>query len=198
MPRIDAGREFVTEVQQRSTFVTVVAWVFIVLSGFATVISILQNILVFTVFRDAEINQAMRANAAGSMPAAAAFMAEHFHLFFLAFLLVSTFTLASSIGLLKRRNWARLSFVGIMVLGILWNLGGLVLQFLMFSSMEEPFSAGGPHPGLRASPFSMTLLVGMAVVNVLLAVGLSVLFGWIAKRLLAPAVREEFIHAAEA
>ena len=187
-----------TEEQQRSTFVTAVAWVFIVLSGFATVISILQNIMIFTMFRGAEISQAMRANPPAGMPPAASFMAEHFHLFFLAFLLVSAFTLASSIGLLKRRNWARLSFVGIMALGILWNLGGLVFQFLMFSSMAEPFSAGGPHPGMRASPFSMTLLVGMAVVNVLLAVGLSVVFGWIAKRLLAPAVREEFIHAAEA
>lgn len=184
------------DVQQRSTFVTAVAWVFIVLSGFATVISILQNIMVFTVFRGPEFRQAMHPSA--GMPAAAAFMAEHFHLFFLAFLLISAFTLASSVGLLKRRNWARLSFVGVMALGILWNLGGLVLQFLMFSSMWEPFSAVEPHSGLRAGPFSMTLLVGMAVVNVLLATGLSVLFGWIAKRLLAPAVREEFIHAAEA
>ncbi|MFT3761341.1 MAG: hypothetical protein QM761_01780 [Pseudoxanthomonas sp.] len=176
------------QVQQRSTFVTVLAWIFIVLSGFSTVISILQNIMIFTVFRSPEISQAMQAPPPSDMPPAAAFMTSHFHLFFLAFLLASAFTLTSSIGLLKRWNWARLCFVGIMGLGILWNLGGLVLQFSMFSSMQDQFSAAASHGGPNMQPF----FIAIAVVSALFAVGFSVLFGWIARRLLSPAIAAEF------
>jgi hypothetical protein len=178
----------VLQVQQRSTFVTVLAWIFIVLSGFGTVIAILQNIMVFTVFRGPEISQAMQAPAPPGMPSAAAFMTSHVYLFFLAFLLASAFTLASAIGLLKRWNWARLCFVGMMVLGILWNLGGLALQFSMFSSMQHQFSGANMHGGPDMQPF----LIAIAVVSVLFAVVFSVLFGWITKRLLSPAVAAEF------
>lgn len=176
------------QVQQRSTFVTVLAWIFIALSGFGTIISILQNIMIFTVFRSPEISQAMQAPPPPDMPAAAAFMASHIYLFFLAFLLISGFTLASSIGLLKRWNWARLCFIGIMLLGIVWNLGGLVVQFSMFSSMQHQFSAAATHGGPDMQP----VFIAFAVVSVLFAVGFSVLFGWIAKRLLSPAVAAEF------
>ena len=42
-------------IAQRSTFVTVVAWVFIVLSGFGTLISLLQNLMIQTVFTSPEV-----------------------------------------------------------------------------------------------------------------------------------------------
>jgi hypothetical protein len=178
----------VVEVQQRSTFVTVVAWIFIALSGLSTVISILQNIMVWTLFRSPEVSHAMQAPRPPGVPPIAAFMTTHFHLFFLAFLLVSAFTLASSIGLLKRWNWARLCFVGMMVLGIVWNLGGLALQFSMFSSMQEQFSTIPMQDG----PDMQSFLIAMAIVGVLFAIGFSALYGWIAKRLLSPQIAEEF------
>src|SRR5690242_17763652 len=105
-----------TEDRNQSTFVTVVAWIFIVISGFGTVIAILQNVMVQTVFRDSGMAQAMQTPPPGTPPLSA-FMAMHLPWVFFAFLLISTFTLISSVGLLKRRNWARLSFVGLMVLG---------------------------------------------------------------------------------
>ncbi|MCK4816308.1 hypothetical protein KA005_11115, partial [bacterium] len=43
--------------QPKSTFVTVLAWIFIVLAGFATSISILQNIMIILIFPVEEINQ---------------------------------------------------------------------------------------------------------------------------------------------
>lgn len=177
-----------TQAQHRSTFVTVLAWVFIVLSGFSTLISILQNILLFTVFLSPEASQALQAPPPPDLPPVMAFMTAHLYVFFIAFLLVSTFTFASAIGLLRRWNWARLCFVGIMVLGVLWNIGGLALQFSMFSSMQREFSATAMHGGADMQPF----FISIVVFNVLFAVGFSVLFGWIAKRLLSPAVAAEF------
>lgn len=178
----------VIEAQHRSTFVTVVAWIFIVLSGFSTLISILQNIMLFTVFLDPDVSQAMQAPPPPDMPPAMAFMTAHFYVFFVAFLIISVLTLASAIGLLKRWNWARLCFVGIMILGILWNLGGLALQFSMYSTMHREFSSAATHGGPDMQPF----FISIVVLSVLFAVGFSVLFGWIAKRLLSSAVAAEF------
>lgn len=177
-----------SEDRKQSTFVTVVAWIFIALSGFGTVISVLQNIMVQTVFRRADMSQAMQAPS--DAPPIAAFMAAHLQWLFLAFLLVSAFMLASSIGLLKRHNWARLSFIGLLSLAILWQVVGFVVQISMFSSMRERFSAEAVQGGLDMGPF----FVAIAVVSALFAVGFSVLFGWIIKRLLSPAIVAEFIR----
>lgn len=177
-----------TYLQQRSTFVTALAWIFIVLSGFTTIISILQNILVFTMSRSSGMGPSMQAPLAQGMPPAAAFLANHIQLFFLAFLLVSAFAFVSSIGLLMRQNWARLCFIGFMAFAIAWQLGGLALQFSMFPFMRQQFSA----PATQGGPDMLSILIAIAVVSVLFTIGFTVLFGWITKRLLSPAIVAEF------
>lgn len=171
---------------QRSTFVTVVAWIFIVLSGFGTLIAILQNIMIHTIFNGWEMQQAMQAPPPPGLAPVAMFMTTHIQLFFAMFLFVSAAMFASSVGLLKRKNWARLAFVGLMILGIVWNLGGLILQFTMFSSMQDSFAGAPGAPDMK--PF----FIAMAVESALFALGFSGLFVWIAKRLLSPAVVREF------
>jgi len=178
----------VDQAQNRSTFITVMAWIFIVVSGFCTVISILQNIMIFTVFRSPEFNQALQAPPPPDMPPIMVFMINNFHILFIAFLIFSVFILVSSVGLLKRWNWARLCFIGIMVLGIIWNLGGIALQFIMFSSMQEQFAAN-THPD---APDMQFFVYAIEVISVLFAVGFSILFGWITKCLLSPKIIAEF------
>lgn len=134
----------------RSTFVTVLAWIFIALAGFATFISILQNIMIAFVFPMAQMQAAATQQGA---PWFAAWMIQHFQLFFLLFLVASASCLAAAIGLLRRKNWARLLFIALMLLGIAWNVAGLVLGAFFLSSF--PFgqafpgrsSGGGPLPG---------------------------------------------------
>lgn len=173
-------------IAQKSTFVTVVAWVFIVLSGFGTLISLLQNLMIQTVFTSPEVVQAAQGPAPPGAPPFAVFMLRHMVAVFVFFLLVQVLTLASSVGLLMRRNWARRLFIGVMAFGIVWNLGGLVLQFAMFSSMREQFAAIPDAPDMRA------FFIGIAIVCVVFALGFSALFGWIAKRLMSPQVVAEF------
>ena len=175
-----------SEETNRSTFVTVVAWIFIVLSGFMTVMAILQNIMFHTMFSSVEFRHAMEAQPPSGAPPFATFMISHFQLFLVAMLVVSVTTFVSSIGLLKRQNWARFFFVGLMVLGIVWNLSGLFMQLSMFSSMRAQFAAAPGAPDMGPA------LIAIAVVSALFALAFCGLFGWIAKRLLSREVATEF------
>ena len=171
----------------KSTFVTVLAWIFIVLSGFATLIGVLQNIMIQTMFNDPKFSEGL-AKAPQNVPASVGFMASNFKLIFAALLACFVVTLISSIGLLKRRNWARLVFIGIMALGIIWNIGGLLLQFTMFSSF--PSFPKAPH---EAEAFQ-SMFVTMMVFSAVIAVAFAVLFGWIIKRLISQPIVAEFVR----
>lgn len=169
----------------RSTFVTVLAWIFIVLSGFGTLISLLQNIMIHLMFPASQMEQAMAGQPADA-PAFAMFMAANIRLFFAFFLLVSAATLFASVGLLRRWNWARWAFVGLMAVGIAWNIAGFGFQLFMFSSMVPPDVPGPQAEQVR------TMITAMLVVGGVMAAGMSVLFGWIIKRLLSRPIADEF------
>jgi len=174
----------------RSSFVTVTAWIFIALSGFASLISILQNIMIQTLFHSQEFAQAMHEMPQNTPPIAgfnfAGFMFHHFPQFFLLFLVISLTTLVFSIGLLLRKNWARLCFIGLMFFAILWQIGGIVLQLFMFSFMRGQFTQ------IPNAPDMSVVFIAFAVIGVLFALGFSVLFGWIARKLMSRPIAAEF------
>ncbi len=125
---------------ERSTFVTVLAWIFILMSGFSTVMAVFQYVVMSFVMPLARMQASLdelKARGDMPMPPGAEFMFGHMRLIFGAFLLLSAITLLTSIGLLKRRNWARLVFICLMALGIVWNIAGLFLQQLMLSGFPR-------------------------------------------------------------
>ncbi|MGA7828464.1 MAG: hypothetical protein WCA04_12420 [Geobacteraceae bacterium] len=171
---------------RRSTFVNVLAWIFIVLGSFATFISILQNIMVRVLFRKDEMTQVLQqAESSKQIPAAANFMFHHIDSFLLIFLVVSVTSVVSAIALLKRKNWARIVFIVLMSLGIAWNLGGLVLQFTLFNTIPQMAGMAVPA-GFEA------MMIIMKIANVLMVVAISILFGWIIKKLTSPLIKAEF------
>jgi hypothetical protein len=173
--------------QRRSTFVNVLAWIFIVLGGFATFISILQNIMIRMMFNKEQISQSIKqAESAQNMPAFANFMFKHSDLIFLFFLIVSVMSFVSAIALLKRKNWARIVFIILMSLGIVWNIVGTVLQFTMFNNMPEMAGSGAPPE------FAKMMLI-MKIAGVIMALGISVLFGWVIKKLTSLQIKTEFV-----
>lgn len=173
----------------KSTFVTTLAWIFIVLAGFATPISILQNIMFAVVFSSEQTEKAVNTSRAGdNVPPLIGFMFSHFRLYFFAFFLVSVTTLVAAIGLLKRQNWARLVFVGLMIFGMAWSVLSIAIQEIIFSSNTGP-------PSRRADPTFGTMMLLMRIFTALFALALAGLWGWIAKRLISPKVRAEFTAA---
>lgn len=173
-------------ISQKSSFVTVLAWIFIALSGFGTLIGILQCVMIMTVFNTPEMSQAMQAPAPPGSPALAVFMMKHMVAFFVAVLAVNMLTLASSIGLLLRHEWARRVLIGVLTLGIAWNIAGLALQVPMLSNMRAQFASMPGAPDMGA------FFVAILVVSCVFALGFSVLFGWIIKRLVSQPIVAEF------
>ncbi len=175
----------------QSIFVTVLAWIFIAFTGFATFISLLQNIMIGFMLPVEEMNAAFSKGAAAEeIPAFARFMFSNIRIWFAAFFVIVAALLATSIGLLKRKNWARISFIAFMGLGIAWNVFGLVMQHVMLSSFPTPTMPVSEVDAFSADFESMRMV--MQVFMLAMAVGMSVLFGWIIKRLVSPQVRAEF------
>jgi hypothetical protein len=170
--------------------VTVVAWIFIILAGFAMVISVLQNIMINLMFPVEEMNEAMKEAEAENIPAPFRFLFSNVRLFFFGFLVASATTFASAIGLLKRRNWARIVFIVVMSLGIAWMLFGVAMQFTMFPSGAEI-----PDDEF-ASRFNLMFNI-MRAFMLIMATGFCFLFGWIIRRLISPPIKAEFLGSGE-
>jgi heme/copper-type cytochrome/quinol oxidase subunit 3 len=108
----------------------------------------------------------------------ASFMESHLRLYVGAILVISAVTFASSIGLLKRRKWARVLLICLMTLFIVLNIGSVVFHLPEFSAaFREPIE----YPNGLAIIFS-------AVMNVVA----SVVLAWTLKRLASRALNGEF------
>lgn len=177
------------ETANRSTFVTVVAWIFIAIAGFSTVMGILQKVMV-NIILGTDAFPLESAGAEQHIPPVALFMFQNMRWVFLAFLMASTVTLIAAIGLLLRKNWARRVIIGLLALAIVWNIGGLVVQHLFISSMP---SLQADMPPDFKNVFDVFRIV-ITAFSVVVALVFSVLFGWIIKRLVSPIIRAEFIQ----
>ncbi len=172
---------------QKSTFVNVLAWIFIIFGGFTTFISILQNIMIHKMFPKEEMAQAaQQASQNENIPAFAEFMVNHFDLFFLLILVLSATSFISAIALLKRKNWARIFFIFLMSIGILWNIFGLILNFTMFNAMPEMAGSSASPPEFQE------MMQIMKYATVVMVVGISALFGFVIKKLCSTTIKEEF------
>jgi hypothetical protein len=172
--------------RKKSTFVNVLAWIFIIFGGFATFIGILQNILIHVMFPKDFMNQGIQQTKnAEQVPAFVNFMINHFDLVFLFFLIVSTISFISAIALLKRKNWARIVFIILLALGILWNVGAIAMMFTMFNTV--PAIAGKATP-----PGFEKMMLIMKIASLIMVVGISSLFLWVIKKLTSAPIKAEF------
>lgn len=178
-----------SEPDERSVFVTVVAWLFIAISGLGAAVAVLQNLLFWTMFSGSD-GSASAVELPPEAPPFMEFVLGNVQWILPSILLLFLLMLVCSIGLLKRRNWARLFFVGLMGLGIAWQVLGVVHNFLNFSSMEAQFeAAAGPGgAGMDMGP----ILIVSVVMGVLFALAFAAVFGWIAAKLLSAPIAREF------
>ena len=169
----------------QSNFVTALAWTSIIVSGFGTLVTFFQTLLIHALFSDDIVRQLRTDGPDDPLAQAMADWVPRFPMLFGLMFVMSAVSLVASIGLLKRVEWARKLFIALLVLGIAWNIGALFLQQQMIAMMPTvPAEAGAP-------PVDAFIRV-IRIVSGVMTVVLSVLLGWLAKKLMAPAIVAEF------
>ncbi len=119
-------------VGSRSLFVTATAWVFIVLAALASVSAVVQNAAV------ASLMPGLPALAErGQLPLVTGLLIGYLPWVVGTGLVMSLATLATAIGLLLRLDWARRTFIGLLVVAIVANLLGLWLQHEVVQSVVD-------------------------------------------------------------
>ena len=158
----------------RSIFVTVTAWLFIVLATLASVSVLLPNAVL-----PASVGLSSVLNAYLPWVVAAA-------------VLLSLATLTSAIGLLLRLDWARRVFIVLIALVLIANLFGLWLQQEMLQSV-----AARTLSGAALAPQAAGVLGGFVtaarVMAVVVTLGACGLLAWVIRRLMSSSVRQEFV-----
>jgi len=173
----------------RSLFVTVVAWIFIVIGGFATLLLTMQFAAFYFLTSNPLMQEAMhKSHDMNGAPQWAGFFLEHPWIFVVGFWLIAILTLIAAIGLLRRAYWARIVFIVILGIGIVWNIGGTIVQGFFLSGF--PGVSSQAFPAFDAEMKTMAIMT--VVVSTIFAIVISVLFGWIIKRLISPRIRAEF------
>jgi hypothetical protein len=170
----------------QSSFVTVLAWIFIALSGMGVLIAIIENIMVPVMFPP------MPPNTNG-LPPFASFITTNLKLLLIVALVMAVATLIVSIGLLRRRNWARILFIVALALGIVWSVLGIAFQAVKLGSFDPMLAELPTQPGVPAFRHGFrTMIIAMQIFGSLISIGFIVLYGWLIKRLVSPAIVVEF------
>lgn len=172
------------EAPQRSTFVTVIAIIFIALSA----LSVLSATMNYFVMQSSPLFAEPQPGSElwESMPESFRMLMANQGWIVLYGIATNGLWLAASIGLLLRKNWGRLTFIGLLLLNLVMMLAmAIVLPFLMQTMMvgteEIPSEA-------RDIFMIITIMIALCVVAFWGA-----LSGWIIWKLTRPTIRAEFV-----
>lgn len=166
---------------QRSQFITALGWVLAVFAGFTTVILALQSAVVFTMF-DAELLQYVLddMDPAPAIAIDGATLLRVMKLVTGSLLALGVVSLAASVGLLKRQEWARMFWVVMLAIGAVLHVIGAVVPFVI----DLPVQAL-PEPAGTI----------MQVVTAVFALVFAALYAWLVKKLVEPAIAGKFARS---
>jgi len=173
-------------VGSRSLFVSITAWVFIVLGAAASTLALIQGAATASLLPSFGFGFDAR-----PLRGFAGLLASHVPWVAGVALALSIATLAAAIGLLLRLEWARRAFMVVVVLAIVANVAGLWLQQELLQGLIDHTLSRAPLPREAAGVFG-----GLATAARAGALTLSLLtcllLAWIIGRLNTASVRQEF------
>ncbi|MGD8379270.1 MAG: hypothetical protein PVJ40_10390 [Gammaproteobacteria bacterium] len=173
---------------QKLIFVTILGWVFVILGGLSAALGFFEAMVFRFIASQPEFQSTLQTGLTDhQMPEAARMMFAHFPLVWGIFVAVSLVTVVAAVGLIRRWNWARLLFMALMGLGILWNLVGLVFQIGMYGQIPQPVTV----PPNFEQEFHFMLLAAR-IGSIMFAIIVTSVFTWIIWKLRSPEVRTEF------
>lgn len=174
---------------KRSELVTIFAWLNIGVCALSVLVLLALMALFATVVPTNDMLAAMHSPEwRDVIPPSAEFAMRHIQAVFGAFLALSVVTLIASFALLKRKNWARLFWIGTMALIVVWCIGGLFYQPDMSSFM--PGGLANTPPEVQAQMKSM--MATMNIYGYVMSVVQAGIFSWAIWRFCSRDIRSEF------
>ena len=170
----------------RSLFVTATAWVFIVLAALASVSALVQNAAVASLMPGLQL-----ASEGTALPLLTGLLIGYLPWVVGTGLVMSLATLASAIGLLLRVDWARRTFIGLLIVAIVANMLGLWLQQEVVQSVVSNTLSSVAIPKQAMGVFGGFVTAARVMAVLMTLVGCALL-GWIIRRLMSAVVRQEF------
>lgn len=171
--------------QKETKFVTVLSWVFMGFSGYSTTLSFFFFIL-FLFKPPVELLEMINSYIEILIfipPKIITLLKNHYIAFSLFSLAFSITLLTVSFALLKRRNWARIFTVFIMMLTMALSITGLFFHdFFMLAIPGNEY--------LQEVIERMNKIIDIALI--LLTIVIVLLHGWLTWKLLSKPVRDEF------
>ena len=170
----------------RSLFVTATAWVFIILAALTSASALVQNAAVASLMPGLQV-----ATDRTPLPLLTGLLVGYLPWVVGTGLMMSLATLASAIGLLMRLDWARRTFIALLVVAICANLLGLWLQQELLQSVVSSTLSSAPIPQQALGVFGGFVTAARVMAVLMTLVGCALL-GWIIRRLMSAGVRQEF------
>ena len=162
------------ESSPRSTLVTVVAWIALSWSALVT-LGALVNLIVLAVTPTATVNAVVNRVTQDSsfrlLPAPYQFMARHVHLVALVKVVWWAAVLVASIGVLRRKEWARRAFVAVLGIEIVLVILGSVVGESIGMKLATQLAArsrSGQVPSGMGSGLALGGLFGVGIVAILM------------------------------
>ena len=176
-----------------ASFVTVLARISLVLAALGVAWALAQMLFAL-LLPDAVV---ARLAAQPELSRGVLWTLEHRHALSLVLLLVAGLFLAAAWGLLRRREWARMAFILLLVGGALANFAALALIGPFFDGLQDMFPAemlASPEGQRFAAQMQFNRTVTL-VTSLAGALVFAALHGWIVWKLCTPAVRDQFRSA---
>ncbi len=174
--------------QSKSVFVSVLAWISIIINSMVLLTAIVMGSFFYMFFSTIDQEQSLdRLPNSEPIFAIPEFILGFPEVLLGIILLFAVVPLASSIGLLLRKNWARLLFILILGLNILYTFIGLALQLFMLGDM--PFFPEYP-PGMIHE--AQQMFDTLSIVTTVFSLFFAGLYGWIIWKLATPPIIDEF------
>jgi hypothetical protein len=196
---------------KRSMFVTVVAWIFIGLSAFATLMLVLYSVMLPLIFLPMLHQQLGNTSFPAGLSPTADWLFNHAVALCYGMLSIALLHLVAAIGLLRRKEWGRRIFLCLLGFDVLHQLAAAAMQWWVIPPMQHAILQMQFGPGARgmfpknipptpmlaeqqAQMLSMmdSMMAVTRVFGVISAVVFICVLGWIIKRLRSKAIRREF------
>ena len=172
---------------KKSSFVNAIAWMSMIFSALVFFSAFLQTLIIYTVLTREQIIKAFSdPQISGQMPELFIIVLSNLHIIAPFFMLISILFFVVSLGLLNRKNWARVIFIVFLLLGIMLSVLALIYQHKYMPAFPDLY---GDLPGIDPED----IIKSAKIFNIILNIVHVVLFGWIVKKLSSVDIKAEFI-----